>query len=202
MSNLLLIDLNDSRTKDIASTITSDTSRKILSYLASKEKVTSSQVSKDLGVAMSTVSYHLSKLVEAKLVESDEFTYSKKGREINHYKLANKYIIIAPKKVEGLREKLKGLLPVGLGFIFVGGVVSLINMFTSRSSGFSSDVMFAEAPMAEMAKAMPATLDSGMEVGVVSGYTSYEMFLMFIFGGVCFAVLYLLFVLIREKVKK
>ena len=138
MSNLLLIDLNDSKTKDIASTITSDTSRKILSFLASQEKVTATQVSKELKIAMSTVSYHLSKLVDAKLVECDEFTYSKKGREINHYKLANKYIIIAPKKVEGLREKLKGLLPVGLLFAFVGGVVSLINLFSSKNTGLAS----------------------------------------------------------------
>ena len=36
-SNLLLVDLNQKQTKKLAETITSDTSRKILNYLADKD---------------------------------------------------------------------------------------------------------------------------------------------------------------------
>ena len=36
-NNFLLVDLEDTKTKKLANTITSDTSRKILNYLAEKE---------------------------------------------------------------------------------------------------------------------------------------------------------------------
>src|SRR3989344_1273149 len=96
-SNFLLVDLNETKTKKLAETITSDTSRKILNHLAETEQDTELNISKTLELPISTVHYHLQKLREAKLIEVEEFHYSVKGREINNYKLANKYIIIAPK---------------------------------------------------------------------------------------------------------
>src|SRR3989338_5009215 len=112
-SNFLLVDLNEPKTKKLAETITSETSRKILNYLAEKDD-TEQNVAQTLQIPISTVHYHLQKLQEAGLVIVEEFHYSQKGREVNHYKLANKYIIIAPRKVIGLKEKLKGILPVAL----------------------------------------------------------------------------------------
>ena len=110
-NNFLLVDLADDKTKDLAETISSSTSRKILDCLANVESISESEIAKKCSIAISTVHYHLQKLVAAKLVEIEGFTYSKKGREVNHYKLANKYIIIAPKKITGLASKLKGILP-------------------------------------------------------------------------------------------
>ncbi|MDP3733604.1 MAG: winged helix-turn-helix domain-containing protein [Nanoarchaeota archaeon] len=100
-SNFLLVDLNEAKTKKLAETITSDTSRKILNHLAEKED-SEANISNVLGLPISTVHYHLQKLQEAGLVIVEEFHYSSRGREINHYKLANKYIIIAPLHVSGL----------------------------------------------------------------------------------------------------
>ncbi|MBS3123208.1 helix-turn-helix transcriptional regulator [Candidatus Woesearchaeota archaeon] len=94
-NNFLLVDLNEPKTKKLAETITSETSRKILNYLADKEHATEAQISKELSLPISTVHYHLQKLLEANLLRVEEFHYSKKGREVNHYKLANKYIIIS-----------------------------------------------------------------------------------------------------------
>src|SRR3989338_6028072 len=102
-NNFLLVDLNEEKTKKLAETITSDTSRKILNHLAEKEE-TEANIAQLLQLPISTVHYHLQKLQEAGLVKVEEFHYSQKGREVNHYKLANKYIIIAPQKVEGLKE--------------------------------------------------------------------------------------------------
>ena len=127
-NKFLLVDLNEKKTKKLANTITSDTSRKILSYLAEKDD-TEANMSKELGMPISTVHYHLQKLQEAQLVTVDEFHYSKKGREVNHYKLANKYIIIAPKKVVGLKQKLREILPVGLIALGVSAVVKVATLF-------------------------------------------------------------------------
>ncbi len=131
-TNFLLVDLNEPKTKKLAETITSDTSRKILNHLTEKED-TEANIAHILSLPISTVHYHLQKLQEAGLVIVDEFHYSSKGREINHYKLANKYIIIAPQKVSGLREKLKGILPVAVASLAVGFVLKLYSEFNKAS---------------------------------------------------------------------
>ena len=143
---MLLVDLNDPKTKSVAETITSSTSRKILDYLAGVETASESEVSETLSLAISTVHYHLQKLVEAELVEVSGFTYSKKGREINRYALANKYIIITPRKVSGLKSKLRKILPIAavpLGLGFVLKVVDLMQQ-TQISSASMDYAMEAE----------------------------------------------------------
>lgn len=139
-NNFLLVDLHESKTKKLAETITSDTSRKILNYLIEKED-TETNIAKELQLPISTAHYHLQKLQEAGLVKVEEFHYSPKGREVNHYKLANKYIIIAPGNVAGLKEKLKGILPAliaaaGISVIikFVTGIMAPPNFEAWRSS--------------------------------------------------------------------
>jgi predicted ArsR family transcriptional regulator len=146
-NKFLLIDLNESKTKKVAETISSSTSRKILNYLADKDKgETETKIAKELGLALSTVHYHLHNLTEAGLVVSDEFHYSKKGREVSHYKLANKYIIIAPKKVSGLKQKLKSVLPV-LGI--TAGVSVIMKMVQSRTPGIAPIAEYTESAVLE-----------------------------------------------------
>ncbi len=128
-NNFLLVDLNQPQTKKLAETITSETSRKILNYLTEKDE-TEANLAKELNLPISTVHYHLQKLLEAGLVIVEEFHYSQKGREINHYRLANKYIIISPGKISGLKDKLKGILPLALIAL---GISAILKIFTSTS---------------------------------------------------------------------
>src|SRR3989338_2951490 len=111
--NFLLLSLEDAQIKKISNVISNESCRKILDYLSSKE-ATESELAEKLSIPISTVHYNLQQLTDAGLVSAEEFHYSKKGKEIMHYKLANKYIIIAPKKSFGIREKLKSILPVAL----------------------------------------------------------------------------------------
>src|SRR3989338_11038304 len=124
-SNFLLVDLNEPKTKKLAETITSETSRKILNHLAEKEE-TEANIAKLLNLPISTVHYHLQKLQEANLITAKEFHYSQKGREVLHYKLANKYIIIAPKATSGLKERLKGILPAALAVLGISAVIKFV----------------------------------------------------------------------------
>ena len=96
----LLVSLEESESKSLAQVMSNDTARKILDYLSKHESATESQVSKDLKLALSTVHYNLQALVKATLVQAEEFHYSQKGKEVLHYSLANKLIIIAPKKAK------------------------------------------------------------------------------------------------------
>ena len=177
-NKLLLVDLNDKKTKKLA------------------EDDTEQNMAKELGIPISTIHYHLQKLVEASLVVVDEFHYSKKGREVNHYKLANKYIIIAPKKVSGIKRALNNILPVGLVVLGVSGVIKLISSLTSKVGPVQEKVLMAAKPT--MAK---STMDGAAEsVRAVS--STPDMALWFLIGGMSTIVIYLLVMLIKEKLKK
>ena len=195
-NKLLLVDLNDKKTKKLAETITSETSRKILDYLAEKDD-TEQNMAKELGIPISTIHYHLQKLMEASLVVVDEFHYSKKGREVNHYKLANKYIIITPKKVSGIKQKLKNILPVGLVVLGISGIIKLVEKFTAGTVQMEK-ATFAAQPM--MAK---TTNDAAVEsVKTVATTSTPDIALWFLIGGVSAIVVYVLMVLVRDWLKK
>ena len=136
----LLVSLSDEKTKHLAQVMSNDTARKILDYLADKE-ATESELAEKLEAPISTIHYNLQQLQKGGLVIAEEYHYSKKGKEINHYKLANKYIIIAPKSTYGIKEKLKSILPVavimaaGAGFLnwFSRGTVQMAALPIERS---------------------------------------------------------------------
>lgn len=191
-SNFLLVDLNEPKTKKLAETITSDTSRKILNHLAEKEE-TEANIAKILNLPISTVHYHLQKLQEAHLITAEEFHYSQKGREVLHYKLANKYIIIAPKVVSGLKEKLKGILPAALVVLGISAVIKLIQ-------GASQVVPRMEAAEGLTADTAPQiAMKLAQEAPAVQ---QPDIALWFLVGSLAALLLYVIVDLIREKIKK
>ena len=107
----ILIDLDDARSEAIAEVLSNKTSKKILSVLAGGEK-SASDVAAKLDLPLNTASYNLKKLVEAGLVErSKGFFWSRKGKKMELYKVANKKIVIMPKRM------VKGIVPV---LVFAG----------------------------------------------------------------------------------
>ncbi len=192
-SNFLLVDLNEPKTKKLAETITSETSRKILNHLAEKEDA-EANIAKLLSMPISTVHYHLQKLQEAHLITAKEFHYSSKGREVLHYKLANKYIIIAPRNVSGLREKLKGILPAALAALGISAAIKLIQA-TSKSVPVMKAAEYLAADAApEMA------LKIAPEVQLVQQQP--DIALWFLVGSLTALLIYVVVELVKEKVKK
>jgi len=143
--------MEDSKIKKISNVISNESCRKILDFLSEKE-ATESEISEKLNIPISTVHYNLQQLVEAGLVSADEFHYSKKGKEISHYKLANKYIIIAPKKTFGLKEKLKSIFPV----VLITSGAALILQYMSRPS----EIISQAQPMMAKSFAAESTIAS------------------------------------------
>ncbi len=146
----LLVSLNEDKAKELAQVVSNDTSRKILDYLAENE-ATESEMAKALKLPISTVHYNLQHLMKGGLVVVEEYHYSEKGREVNHYKLANKYIIIAPKSTWGLKQKLRKILPA-LGFVALGGAILhfISRLMNSSVSGFSKMLANTQPDMAVM----------------------------------------------------
>lgn len=120
----LLVSLQEDKAKKLAQVISNPTARKILDILT-KGDATESEISEKLSIPISTVHYNLQLLVEGNLVVTEEFHYSKKGREILHYKLANKYIIIAPSESYNLKDKLRKILPLGIFALIVSGILQI-----------------------------------------------------------------------------
>lgn len=131
--SFVMVSLKEDKAKKLTQVLSNETSRKILDFLSNRTQATESEIAKGLDLAMSTVHYNLKQLKDNKLVTADEFHYSEKGKEIIHYKIANKYIIIAPDDDEGFLEKLKKIIPA---FVVVAAT-SLIIFLTQKVS-FSS----------------------------------------------------------------
>lgn len=193
--SFLLVSLKESKAKELAQVVSNESCRKILDYLASKKDATETEVAKQLNVPISTVHYNLQLLVGAKLVTADEYHYSTKGKEVIHYSLANKYIIIAPKTVWGIKEKLKTILPV---LLIAGAVSGLLKVFLDGRAAFSS--------MAEKAAAAPlyavrdeVALPANEAVSSAAPSFLQNFALWFLFGAIFATVAYLIFDWIRER---
>jgi len=190
----VLVSLKESKAKELAQVISNESCRKILDYLAEKES-TETELAKKLELPISTVHYNLKHLVEAGLVEAEEFHYSEKGKEVNHYKLANKYVIIAPKSTFGLKEKLKSILPVGLITVATAG---LIHLFTGRTARFGAvgvqKAVMTAAPETERALADEVIVETAP---IFSSETNIALW--FLIGALSALIIYTIIEYIRRK---
>ena len=140
----LLVNLKEDKAKKLAQTISNESCRKILEFLTQKKEATESEISKELNIPISTAHYNLQHLQKSGLVMVDEYHYSKKGKEVNHYKLANKFIIIAPseeKESESLLKKLKDILPLGIFAAVAAGGIKLFQFLRPSEKMLSVDTV-------------------------------------------------------------
>ncbi|MBI2659921.1 helix-turn-helix transcriptional regulator [Candidatus Woesearchaeota archaeon] len=134
--SFLLVSLQEDKAKKLAQVVSNESCRKILDYLTEKES-TETELAGKLQLPISTVHYNLKQLEDAGLVSAEEFHYSKKGKEVKHYKLANKYIIIAPKSTFGIKEKLKNILPAAVAVAAVGFVMQFISRYQPAPEAYA-----------------------------------------------------------------
>lgn len=195
--NFVLVSLKESKAKKLAQVISNESCRKILDYLAEKE-ATETELAEKLDVPISTVHYNLKHLTDAGLVDVDEFHYSEKGREVNHYKLANKYVIIAPKSIFGIKEKLKSILPVVLITVAAAGLLSL---FARRTAVFrAAKVGVREAVLTAAPEAEEVVADAVISKAPVAA-AEPNIALWFLIGGIFTIIIYILVQYIRSKRK-
>lgn len=153
----LMLSLDDSQAKKIANVMNNDSSRKILDFLTENE-ATESEIAKKLKIPISTVHYNLQQLLETKLIEWNRYHYSEKGKEVRHYTVANKYIIIAPKGDNSdLKEKLKTILPTTLLTLLGAGFIHLFQrtegtLVADSRMVESTAMMMEAAPVEEVAR--------------------------------------------------
>jgi len=217
--SFLLVSLKEDKAKQLANVISNESCRKILDYLGEKEDATETKIAKDLDLPISTVHYNLQHLMKAGIIEVEEFHYSEKGKEVNHYKLANKYIIIAPKTTYGIKEKLKTILPVSLLALIGAGFIQLYTKYFSTSARIMKaaplgaiqagepimEAAVAEAPVVEQVmeraadEGAKAVIEKAPEVVVNVAQSESNLALWFLFGCLFVIVLVVIFEIIRAK---
>jgi DNA-binding transcriptional ArsR family regulator len=206
-NNFLLISLEEKKAKKIAEAINNETSRKILDALAKKE-YTETELSKDLGIPISTVHYSMKQLVDANLVIVDEFHYSSKGKEVNHYKLANKYIIIAPKGSDNrFMEALNKILPLTVITAVTGGVLTLFGLLRTGSSNMmikSAAMDTADAAPRLMMASEETLTTAGAEMApqaieVTRPFMQSEPIAWFLIGALSIIIIYFLYEVIKKR---
>lgn len=212
--SFLLVSLKEDKAKELAQVISNESCRKILDYLGEKEDATETEITKDLKLPISTVHYNLQHLMKAGIISVEEFHYSEKGKEVNHYKLANKYIIIAPKSTYGIKEKLKSILPVSLLALIGAGVIQIYAQYF-RSVAFGAmkavapsvmeeavrEVAPAAEPLVSVAKdeAANAIMEKAPEITQQAVQAAPNYALWFLFGCLFVIVLIIIFELIKTK---
>lgn len=208
----LLVSLEEEKAKKLAQVISNPSCRKILDFLAVKSG-TETSISSELKLPLSTVHYNLQHLLNSGLVDADRFHYSSKGKEVLHYSLANKYVIIAPKAAsESFIEKLKSLVPA---FIIVGAlglIASLFSRLNSSAGSFGAQEVMTKS-MAEAAPAVDAARGVMLqEAAVATGpaltqtsqacFYTFPMWLWFIVGAVLMMIVYFLVEWARKKMRR
>ena len=213
--SFLLVSLQEDKAKELAQVISNESCRKILDYLSEKEHDTESEIAKKLQFPISTVHYNLQHLMKAGIVGVDEFHYSEKGKEVNHYKLANKYIIIAPKTTYGIKEKLKSILPVSLLALVGAGFIQLYTQYF-RGATFAA-MKAAPAVMEQAQDTTPlkeavvqkaaeegakATMEKAPEIVAQAMQAAPNYALWFLFGCLFVIILIFIFEIIKAKKEK
>lgn len=197
--NFLLVSLEEKKAKKIAEVINNDTSRKIIDFLAKKD-ATESELSKELDIPISTIHYNIKQLQEAGLIVVEEFHYSKKGKEVNHYALANKYIIITPMNQDSkFLDALKKILPITIITAGVAFIMQLLNTLTlSRSNTLMSveSVMMDETSGAGAAKMMAAA-PVAQEIARPALQTAPAAY--FLIGGLAVIIIYFVYEFVKKR---
>lgn len=191
----ILVSLEEEKAKKLAEVISNSSSRKILDYLGGVKEASESDVSKKLRIPISTVHYNMQQLVKAGLVESKEFRWSDKGREINIYRIAKKYVVIAPKGVSGLREKLKGVLPLVLVSAGAAAVIQWVvnSGFVGRGGFVESEAMIKSADVALEETMVTGASEAATCVPEIVTQAVPNYGLWFFIGAMFVLVVYLIF---------
>jgi len=195
-NTFLLISLEGDKAKKLANVIGSEACRKLLDYLANKS-ATETELSKKLEMPISTVHYNMQQLVKAGLIKAEEFHYSEKGREVNHYSIANKYIIIAPKTTESLANKLKRILPV---FAIVAATGIAVQFFAGlKQTAFGTTAQQASREMTgEVAqKVSEASVESAPFAATQVVQPSIALW--FVIGALFALIVYLIYDVVKER---
>lgn len=195
----IMFDLDDEKLSVLAEVLSNKTSKKIIEHLVDSE-ASEAEIGRDLKLPANTVNYNIKKLAEAGLIEpSKNWFWSVKGKKVLRYRVANKNIIISPKRKSSNTSKnlLSALLITGIGAL-------VIKFFTSSGSlrevnNYGNEVLKATRESVDSSASVGSiapNVDYGSGVSQaiqVSGFSQIpEVWVWFLFGGIAALVIFMI----------
>lgn len=157
MKDILILELAQAKTQQIATLLANQTVSKIMTLLE-KGTLSKTEMAKQLQIPLNTIHYNIEQLVKAGIVKATTYSYSVKGKEINHYELVSKYIVITSKQEKPLTVQ-NALAPL---FVVIAGMI-IFWPDTMEQSSFIMDTVVTEATPASAkalaVEAMPIATD-------------------------------------------
>jgi DNA-binding transcriptional ArsR family regulator len=197
--SFLMVSLEEDKAKKLAQVISNDRCRKILDYLSSHDNATETEIAEELSIPLSTVHYNIQQLLKSGLLKSDRYHYSRKGKEVQHYSLANKYIIISPKPVYGIKQKLKSILPAMLAIAGIAGIIKMLEPAISPAINTAP----TRKAMAEWFAAEPVTGEAITDTAAQHTALTYnDIIIWFIAGALLALALYIMIDFMRQRYKR
>ena len=137
------------------------------------------QISEKLNLALTTVDYNVKKLAEVGLITVHHKKWSQKGKKVNYYAPAEKFILIAPKaSTAQIFKVLKTLIPIlaiiGLFIGILGGMFLQKPAESTSGQRFLSESEFSQEKAAQP-QAVETTTAGGVGANVgltVGNYTN------------------------------
>ncbi len=96
---IIILEPGDEQSQKIARAMASPMAGDIIRVISQGEK-TSSDVSHELSIPITTAKYHIENLLDAGLIEIARRRYSVKGREVKIYRLTDRLVIMAPRQTD------------------------------------------------------------------------------------------------------
>ena len=125
--NVVVVQPGDERAQKIARAMASQTANAVIQAFGGGP-LTSSEIARQMGIPITTASYHIENLLDAGLIEVAETRWSEKGREVKVYGLANQVLIIVPPESD-LRSVLKKYVTLfGIVILVSAGLWGLLPM--------------------------------------------------------------------------
>ncbi len=140
-------------TSVIGEVLRSKTCKRILEALKEGPK-TETEISEGLKMPLSTVHYNIEKIMKAGLVNANSFHYSKKGKEVKHYRLVKKKEIRLFNKTISISIILTIIAGISVAVWHFTSIrsnsqlteIAKNNIYTSSASGTAQTISQANHP--------------------------------------------------------
>ena len=141
-----VLDITDERTRELVQILANDKAVAILRVLQERE-LSISEISRELNMAISTVSYHIDKMLRVGLVEVSGKKYGKRLQEVKLYRASNRPILLLPSPLEGekkhhLLNRFK-VITLTLAFGMSSLVYEVARRFSSANANRSPETVRA-----------------------------------------------------------
>ncbi|WP_456443909.1 ArsR/SmtB family transcription factor [Thermococcus sp.] len=201
------IDIHNEKAKELAQILTNDKAIAILHLLEDRE-LSISEISKELDLPISTVSYHVDRMRRVGLVEVVGKKYGKRLQEVKLYRASNRPILLIPRRSVSKVEKrpivsIKRLhvISLGLAGLVAAGVYSIAaHILSPAKTAGPNETIQAVSKRLFASSANTTTSQTGTTAGAANGWLmSHTTGLSLGLAGLAFVITFLLVVYLLKR---